>query len=282
MLGGELSRCVLPPREPGEILLELTRLRLATADPFGTALDGIDLRVRAGEIVGIAGVSGNGQKELLAALSGETRCAREDRGAVRLAGQGVGDLAPGARRRLGLRYVPEERLGRGAVPSLSLADNALLTGAEAGMVRRGWLRTTAARAFAREVISRFEVRCSGAQAPADSLSGGNLQKFIVGRETQLAPKVLVVAQPTWGVDVGAAQLVHQSLIELRGRGVGLLVVSEELDELFAICDRLAVIAQGRLSPMRRPAETSVEEIGRWMSGAFIEQGHGGRDVDAAA
>ena len=150
------------------------------------------------------------------------------------------------------------------------------------MVRRGWLRPPAARAFAREVISRFEVRCSGAQAPADSLSGGNLQKFIVGRETQLAPKVLVVAQPTWGVDVGAAQLVHQSLIELRGRGVGLLVVSEELDELFAICDRLAVIAQGRLSPMRRPAETSVEEIGRWMSGAFIEQGHGGRDVDAAA
>ncbi|NKF24243.1 ABC transporter ATP-binding protein [Solimonas marina] len=267
MIGRELAACSLQPRAPAEIELELTQLTLDSGEPFGVALQGIDLRVRGGEIVGIAGVSGNGQKELLAALSGETRCTA--RGMVRLAGDPVGHLDPAQRRRRGFGFVPEERLGRGAVPAMSLAQNALLTGAPKGLVRRGFVRMGAARTFARQIIERFAVKCRDELAPANSLSGGNLQKFIVGREILLAPKVLIVAQPTWGVDVGAAQLIRQALIDLRDQGAALLVISEELDELFEISDRIAVLAGGRLSPLREPQATSVAEIGRWMAGGFV-------------
>ena len=127
-------------------------------------------------------------------------------------------------------------------------------------------------AFARDCIERYTVKCGGPEAEARSLSGGNLQKFIVGREILLGPKVLVVAQPTWGVDVGAAAFIRQSLIDLRNRGTAILVISEELDELFEICDRIAVIAQGRLSPAQQVATTDAAEIGLLMSGAFIAEG----------
>ena len=211
-------------------------------------------------------MSGNGQKELLAALSGETLSAgRRDR-AVRNAGRAASTRRSGAR--WGLSFVPEERLGRGAVPALDLADNALLTGSGHGMVRGGFIRRGAVREFSRRVIERFKVKCRSEQAAASSLSGGNLQKYIVGRETLLDPKVIVVAQPTWGVDIGASMLIRQALIDLRDRGVAVLVVSEELDELFMICDRIAVIAQGRLSPAVPAAQTSVEQVGSWMSGLF--------------
>ena len=171
--------------------------------------------------------------------------------------------------------MPEERLGRGAVPALSLADNALLTGShckmvDGGMVEHGLIRRKVVRSFARDVITRFKVKSRNEQAAASSLSGGNLQKFIVGRETMLDPKIIVVAQPTWGVDVGASMLIRQSLIDLRDRGVAVLVISEELDELFMICDRLAVIAEGRLSPPVPSAATSIEKIGAWMGGQFAD------------
>jgi simple sugar transport system ATP-binding protein len=239
-------------------------------DPFGTTLQAIDLQVRSGEIVGIAGVSGNGQKELLASISGETP--GSDSGGIEICDTPVAHMLPGERRALGLAFVPEERLGRGAVPALSLAHNALLTGARVGMVRSGFVRAEAAREFARETLAAFKVKCGGESSPAESLSGGNLQKFIVGRETRLDPKVMVVAQPTWGVDVGAAQLIHQALVELRNGGVAVLVVSEELDELFTLCDRIAVIAQGRLSSPRPTDLLSVEEVGVLMGGAASDAG----------
>ena len=266
MVGNDLKECTLRPREPGSLRLELTDLSLESADPFGTSLEQINLGVRGGEIVGIAGVSGNGQRELLAAISGETSC--EPRAAVRLCGQDAGRLSPAARRRLGLRFVPEERLGRGAVPAMHLADNCVLTGGGAGLVRRGLVRSGAARAFARATIAQFAVKCGGELAPAESLSGGNLQKFIVGREIRLVPEVMLVAQPTWGVDVGASLLIRQSLIDLRNAGVAVLVISEELDELFAICDRLAVLARGRLSAAVPTAQLAPETVGIWMTGAF--------------
>jgi ABC-type uncharacterized transport system ATPase subunit len=201
----------------------------------------------------------------MTALSGE----RLSSGAmIKLFGQAVGDLNPAKRRALGLTFVPEERLGRGAVPPMSLAYNALLTGARKGMVQRGMIHPSVMKTFSKNVIERFKVKCGGEQSVASSLSGGNLQKFIVGRETMLQPKMMIVAQPTWGVDVGAAQLIRQALIDLRDQGVALLVISEELDELFSISDRIAVLAQGRLSPSVRPAETSIEQIGTWMSGKF--------------
>ena len=266
MIGGELAECQLDPREPGEVRLELKQLSLTTPDPFGTSLRDISLSVRSGEILGIAGVSGNGQKELMAALSGERLSAR---GAmISLLGQPVGQLDPAQRRAIGLTFVPEERLGRGAVPPMSLTYNALLTGARKGMVANGMMRPPIMRSFAKAVIDRFKVKCGDEQSVASSLSGGNLQKYIVGRETMLQPKMMIAAQPTWGVDVGAAQLIRQALIDLRDQGVALLVISEELDELFTISDRIAVLAEGRLSPSVRPAETSIEQIGTWMSGKF--------------
>jgi simple sugar transport system ATP-binding protein len=266
MIGGELAECHLDPREAGEVRLELDRLSLTTPDPFGTSLRDISLTVKSGEILGIAGVSGNGQKELMAALSGERLSARGVM--IRLLGQPVGHLNPAERRAIGLTFVPEERLGRGAVPPMSLAYNALLTGARNGMVARGVIRPPTMRSFSKAVIDRFKVKCGGEQSVASSLSGGNLQKYIVGRETMLQPKMMIVAQPTWGVDVGAAQLIRQALIDLRDQGVALLVISEELDELFTISDRLAVLAEGRLSPSVRPADTTIEQIGIWMSGKF--------------
>jgi ABC-type uncharacterized transport system ATPase subunit len=146
--------------------------------------------------------------------------------------------------------------------------NALLTGFRRRMLRHGLIRRDVVRTFASEVIAKYDVRCGGSEAQARSLSGGNLQKFIVGREIELEPRVIIVAQPTWGVDVGAAAFIRQALIDLRNAGTAVLVVSEELDELFEICDRIAVIANGRLSPAKPVAETNVEEIGVWMSGMW--------------
>ncbi|MFZ3321881.1 MAG: ABC transporter ATP-binding protein [Usitatibacter sp.] len=281
MIGSELPECHLTPREPGEVRLRVNNLTLPTDDPFGTALKNIILEVRSGEILGIAGVSGNGQKELLAALSGESESINASD--ILIDEAPAGKVNPAQRRKRGLTFVPEERLGRGAVPPLDLANNALLTGSRHGMVTLGFIRAAATRAYARDVIERFKVKCGGDDALASSLSGGNLQKFIVGRETMLTPRVMVVAQPTWGVDVGASMLIRQALIDLRDQGVAMLVVSEELDELFMISDRIAVIAQGRMSPTRRLSEVNVEKIGTWMSGQFDANGDApARDLAVAA
>ena len=238
----------------------------APGDATGIVLRDLRFEVGGGEILGIAGIAGNGQAELLAALGGETRAASA--GTVRIDGEPVGRLGVRARRRRGLVYVPEERLGRAAVPGMSLAKNALLTGYHRGLVRRGWLRSGAMSAFARRCIDAYDVRCAGEHADARTLSGGNLQKFVVGRELLQAPSVALVAQPTWGLDVRAASAIRASLLEMRGAGVAVLLVSEDLDELFELSDRIAVIAGGRLSPIRRIDETSVEEIGSWMGGAL--------------
>jgi len=268
MIGKDLPVCEHGEAKlGGEVRLRLAGLSHAADDPFGTDLRDLELEVRSGEIVGIAGVSGNGQQELLYALSGEAPLA--EKFPVQIMGFEAGRTPPGRRRRAGLCFVPEERLGRGAVPSMSLADNAILTAAKnRRLVRRSLIDFKRARAFAAECIEKYNVKCGGPEAQARSLSGGNLQKFIVGREIMQDPKVLVVAQPTWGVDVGAAAFIRQSIIDLRNRGCAVLVISEELDELFEICDRIAVIAKGRLSPARPAAATNVEEIGVWMSGMW--------------
>ncbi len=267
MIGKDLPVCEHgAPKPGGELLLRLAGLSHASDDPFGTDLRDLHLDVHAGEIVGIAGVSGNGQQELLRAISGEEPLA--ERHPVQICGSEAGRMSSGLRRRLGMAFVPEERLGRGAVPKLSLGFNALLTAHPRGMLKRGLIDFGAMRRYALETIERFDVRCGGADAPARSLSGGNLQKFIMGREILQNPRLLVVAQPTWGVDVGAAAFIRQALIDLRNSGSAVLVISEEIDELFEICDRIAVIAKGRLSPVRPIAGTDREEIGVWMSGMW--------------
>ncbi|RIX46082.1 MAG: ABC transporter ATP-binding protein [Rhodocyclales bacterium GT-UBC] len=268
MIGRELPVCEAPAYT-GQVkpVLEVDRLSLVSDDPFGTSLANISLTVHAGEILGIAGISGNGQAELLAALSGEQTVDRE---AIWLAGEAVGHLDAGQRRAKGLVFVPEERLGRGAVPSLSLSRNALLTAHRQGMKRWGLVSYQKAKDFAEQCIARFDVRCGGPGAAARSLSGGNLQKFIVGREIMLAPKLMIVAQPTWGVDVGAAAFLRQTLLDLSRTGVAILVISEELEELFEISDNIAVLAAGKLSAAQPKAATNAESVGLQMSGLFNE------------
>jgi simple sugar transport system ATP-binding protein len=282
MIGRDLPAVEHPePVVSDQARLVIQNLTVRASDPFGTNLDSINLSINGGEIVGIAGVSGNGQRELLAALSGEEPVADAQR--IMLCGKPAGMLDPLPRRRLGLGFVPEERLGRGAVPSLSLTANALLTAHGQGMVRYGMVKFDQVRSFADQCVQAFDVRCGGSEAQIGSLSGGNVQKFIVGREILQGPKVLIVAQPTWGVDVGATAFIRQSLINLRNAGTAVLVISEELDELFEICDRIAVMAKGRLSPCKRVRETNTREIGLLMTGLWEEStGHERAEVQGAA
>ena len=269
MIGAEPPQLQHRASKAGAVVLSVKALSLAKQDPFGMDLHGIGFTVRAGEIVGVAGVSGNGQQELMAALSGEDP--RAAPGSITLGlGNSTHDIAqasPGRRRKLGLHFVPEERLGRGAVPTLSLAENTLLTRTET-VSRSGWIATGRVQRLAEDLIARFNVRAGGARAAAKSLSGGNLQKFIVGREIAAHPTLLIVSQPTWGVDVGAAAQIRGELLKLRDEGCALLIVSEELDELFEIADRLIVLAKGRVSPSVPIAQATVAQIGEWMSGLW--------------
>jgi ABC-type uncharacterized transport system ATPase subunit len=265
MIGAEPPRLVRDESSPGDVALEVRRLSLPKPDEFGVALCEVELAVRAGEILGLAGVSGNGQKELFSVLSGERLGA--PRGSLRLFGEDVSDASPRRRRALGVRFVPEERLGRATVTTLSLADNTLLTRSE-GVRRGGWLDRAGLRSLARRLIQAFNIKASGADAPARSLSGGNLQKFIMGREIDAKPRALVVSQPTWGVDVGSAAQIRAELLALRDAGCALLVVSEELEELFEISDWLVVMADGRLSPRIAAREATALQIGEWMGGLW--------------
>jgi ABC-type uncharacterized transport system ATPase subunit len=265
MIGAEPPRLSRAQPKLGDVALKVRDLRLPKVDHFGVTLEGVELDVRGGEIVGIAGVSGNGQPELMAALSGEdTRAAA---GSIALFGADMAKASPRDRRRIGMHFVPEERLGRGAVPTLSLAQNTLLT-RTAAVGRLGLLHLSAVARLAGDLIRKFHVKAKGPDAAAKSLSGGNLQKFIVGRELDAAPRLLLVSQPTWGVDVGAAAEIRAELLRLRDAGAAILVVSEELDELFEITDRLVVMARGRMSPSIATHDASVEAIGQWMSGLW--------------
>lgn len=265
MIGAEPPRLEHHERQPGEVVLQVQGLQLPREDQFGHDLEDISFEVRAGEVVGIAGVSGNGQRELLFALSGEDR--RAGPAMIRLGGEPVGRLGPAHRRHLGLHFVPEERLGRGAVPSLGLAQNLLLTRTDA-VGASGWIDVKALQRQAADIIRRFNVKAGGPDAAARSLSGGNLQKFIVGREIDAKPKLLIVSQPTWGVDVGASAQIRAEILALRDAGCAVLVLSEELEELFEISDRLHVIAKGRLSPSIARSRATVTLIGEWMSGLW--------------
>jgi general nucleoside transport system ATP-binding protein len=265
MIGAEPPELQHHQTKPGEVVLDVRGLTLPKEDHFGMNLADIRFQVRAGEIVGIAGVSGNGQQELMAAMSGEDT--RAPANSIHLFGKDISNHSPRHRRKEGLHFVPEERLGRGAVPTLSLAANTLLTRTEA-VSGSGWVRTAEVTKLAQELIRRFNVKAGGPDAAAKSLSGGNLQKFIVGREIDVNPKLLIVSQPTWGVDVGAAAQIRGELLALRDKGCALLVVSEELDELFEICDRLVVIAQGKVSPSVKTSEATTLMIGEWMSGLW--------------
>jgi general nucleoside transport system ATP-binding protein len=250
--------------------LVVNDLSLAPDDPHGVRLEGISIELRGGEILGIAGVAGNGQDELFAALSGE-RLSR-DPGTVVIDGIAAGHLSITRRRKLGAAFVPEERLGHGTAPRMKLSENALLTGHAAGkMVQHGFVNTAATLSTVDRATAAFDVRKAKRDPEAASLSGGNLQKFIVGREILRKPAVLVVSQPTWGVDAGAAAVIRQALLDLAAAGAAVLVTSQDLDELAEITDRIAVMFHGRLSEPLATADASREQLGLLMGGSRLEQ-----------
>jgi simple sugar transport system ATP-binding protein len=256
-------------RSSKKINLAVKDLSIPAPNPFACALKKLNFSLRGGEILGIAGVAGNGQEELLSVLSGEWLSPHSDQ--IIMNGKPVGRLKVGNRRQLGMAYVPAERLGHGAAPKMSLRENLLLTNATLGLKRWGWVKWNKVSARTRDVIEQHQVKCHNEHAPAQSLSGGNLQKFIIGRELALEPNVFVCAHPTWGVDIGAANAIYRELMELRDRGAAIVVISEDLDELFLISDRIAALFDGHLSPVVKAQETSTNQIGQWMAGQFLEQ-----------
>ena len=263
-----------PPAVSTGTVFAAEGLRLISPDPYGTHLDNISFTVPQGKILGIAGVSGNGQRELLWALSGETRCPRPEM--LQLNHEPIGHQGPAARRQRGVCVIPEDRLGTGAIPAMTLEENGLLTAVYTQpMVRHGLVDQKATNAFAQECIAQFDVRCSGAQALAGSLSGGNLQKFIVGRELLQTPQLLVCSQPTWGVDVGAAALLRRAIQSLAQQGSAVILISEDLDEILELSDEVAVLFEGKVSAPMPASEASPERVGLLMAGVWQEQPNAG-------
>ena len=259
----------------GTPLLTVTNLSLPAGGPFGVALRNVSLEVRAGEVVAVAGVAGNGQSELFEAVSGERPAPTA--GSITIAGHHCGTRDVTARRRLGAAFVPEERLGHSAVPGFELAENVLLTrhASDRRMVRAGFVDRRLTHTTAARVARRFDVRTGRDNPPASSLSGGNLQKFVVGRELDREPRVLVINQPTWGVDAGAAALIRQVLSDMAQAGAAVLMISQDLDEIFEIADRIAVISRGELSDTFPAAAIDRERIGLLMAGAHESAAAGG-------
>ena len=269
MVGSSFAPPAARQTRAGAVALSVTRLSLPAPDHFGTPLREVTLDVRAGAVLGIGGVAGNGQDELLAALSGERLAPR---GTVFLDGRDISRDGPVARRLAGLLTGPEERLGHAAAPGLSLLENALLSAAQRqGLARRGMIDWTRTRAFAEGVIKRFDVRSPGADTAAQALSGGNLQKFVVGREIAQAPQVLVINQPTWGVDAAAAATIRQALLDLAGAGAAVVVISQDLDELLEISDAFAALNEGRLSAPVPVSGLDMERIGLMLGGAQVRE-----------
>ena len=250
--------------------LAVDRLGARSPHAFGTDLKDISFAVAPGEILGIAGIAGNGQNELMEALSGEMPAEAPEQ--IVIDGTPAGRLGPRQRRKLACCFVPEERNGHGAVTSMSLSENAFLSAyVRRLLARMGLISEARTVDFTREIIARFDVRTTGPKAAARALSGGNLQKFLVGREVLQAPGVLVINQPTWGVDAGAAAAIHRALMQLAESGTAVVIISQDLDEIFLVCDRVAVIAGGLLSPPVAVKDATVERIGLLMGGGARRQ-----------
>ncbi|MEL6919957.1 MAG: ATP-binding cassette domain-containing protein, partial [Pseudomonadota bacterium] len=263
-----------------ETVFAVHGLNAAASGPFSVALKSIDIRLRPGEVLGIAGVAGNGQSELFDALSGEQT--QTEAGAVEIAGKPAGHLGPNGRRKLGVAFAPEERMGHAAVGGMRLSENVLLSrhasdasayksGGVLGMVQPGALKRTLKR-----IVGVMDVRKSGDDPSASTLSGGNLQKLVLGREFDRKPNVLIFNQPTWGVDAGAAARIRQTIVDAANEGAAALIISQDLDELLAISDRIAVMHDGHLSAPLDAATVTRNQIGLLMGGASLS------DLDKAA
>lgn len=280
MVGNDVVTAERPEAVAGDKVLGICGLSRKPAGPFSVPLRNIWLSVNAGEVLGIAGVAGNGQGEFFEAVSGEVL--QDDPDVIRIEGKPVGRLGISGRRLLGAAFVPEERLGHGAAPRMTLSENLLLsrfrTDAKAFLGALGLIRTDAIAAASKRIVAEMDVRKSAEDPEASALSGGNLQKFIIGRELDRQPKVIVVNQPTWGVDAGAAARIRQALIDLARSGSAVLVISQDLDELFEVADSIAVMHDGHLSAPMPAAEATLERIGLLMGGADGAGAPSGREA----
>ena len=282
MVGRDVTAASLPDSRPAAghepagtrptaPVLRLERARVV--DRQGVVrLDGVTLDLLPGEILGVAGVDGNGQRELATAIAGTRRLAS---GTISLRGRDISYAAPASRIAAGLAHVPEDRQQAGLVMDLSIAENALLEVAGRGsppgvtgppIARRGWLDRAAMQAATRQLIAGYDIRCSGPDQKVRQLSGGNQQKVLLARAIARKPAVLVVSQPTRGLDIGAIEYVHGQLRALRDSGCAILLISTELDEVLALSDHVAVLFGGRVTAVTDRAEVRIDELGLRMAG----------------
>jgi simple sugar transport system ATP-binding protein len=268
MVGREVKELEPRARERGGELLRIEALR-AMGDRGTEVLKGVDLRVHSGEIVGLAGVSGNGQRELGECLAGMRRPAA---GRVLLGGRDLTAAGINERIDAGMAYIPEERMKDGAIREFSVQENVFLHDHASLRFRRGiFLDFGAMKRHASGLVSDYAVKTPSLETPVKNLSGGNIQKLIMARELSRGPRLLVAAQPTRGVDIGASEYIHQRLLEQREAGTGILLVSEDLDEVMALSDRIAIIYEGRIMGIVERGEATVDQIGFMMAGASLKE-----------
>ena len=258
------------PTTVGEVILDIENLSVKNQKAMG--LQNFSLQIRAGEIVGLAGVDGNGQAELVEAISG---LAKTESGKIRLKGKDIAGLSIRERMKSGIALIPEDRQKHGLIMEFSLEDNFVLKKYNMSpFSKRGILNREAISSHANEVMALFDVRSGqGGQSPTNTLSGGNQQKAVVGREIDSNPDLLIAVQPTRGLDVGAIEYIHKAMLRERDKGRAVLLVSLELDEVFAISDRILVIYEGKIVKELDPKTTTHEEIGLYMAGVHKGDHH---------
>ena len=264
MIGKKLTELARSKIDIGSEIFSINNLSQESDDLYGVDLKSINLTIRQGSIVGIAGVAGNGQDELMELLIGEKSSAD---GVLKFNEQDVGSLGSHERRQLSMFFIPEERLGHGAVPDMTLDENMLLSRPDSsGMTKSEVIDWSSVASFSKKVIDDFNVQTPSSKMLAKSLSGGNLQKFMVGRELIRNPELLIVSQPTWGVDAGSANNIHQSLISLADNGSAILIISQDLDEILSLCEQIHVLSEGKLSEAVDMKNNGLEKISQLMVG----------------
>ena len=263
MVGGSIPQVRRLPAKPGKTLLQLSKVAVHDAKKY-LLLENLDLTLRSGEIIGIAGVSGNGQSHLADHVSG---LLAPSSGSFSIREESLTSISPRQMINMNVGRIPEDRTGTGLIGDMTITENlALESYSQRPNSRLGILRFKELRKRAREITEHYDVRCGGLESSARNMSGGNMQKLILGRVLSKNPSIILANQPTWGLDVGAAAFVHTTLIDASRKGAGILVISEDLDELFTIADFIQVMYQGTLSPPVRPADTNARELGLAMSG----------------
>jgi simple sugar transport system ATP-binding protein len=266
MVGREIDLPQAEPRAPGPVLLELADVSTAGE---GTRLDNVSLALCAGVITGLAGVSGNGQGAIANLLSGMIA---PTEGTMRIEGDKIGDWSPRSALANGIARIPEDRHAIGSIADMSVTENVISERyRDPAFSRRGLIDWGAARAFADKLVRDYEVKCPSPETRIRLLSGGNMQKLILGRALDPNPSIILANQPTRGLDIGAVSYVHERLIEARDRGAAVLLISEDLDEVLRLSDRVHVISKGRLSPAYARGERSLAELGALMAGDGVEK-----------